>query len=56
MTWSFPQGDIGPSGIVQDGALYHFDGTVSYVWDDNAGHITQFAYTGTVEDVCAALS
>jgi len=57
MTWSFLPGDIGPFGVVgSDGALYHFIGTVSYTWDDNTFHITEFSFVGSVEDVCAALS
>jgi hypothetical protein len=57
MTWSFLPGDVGPFGVVGgNGALYHFVGTVSYTWDTNINHSTQFAYTGTVTDVCAALS
>lgn len=56
-TWSFVPGDVGPFGVVgEGGALYHFIGSVSYTYDSNAGHSTQFAWTGTVEDVCAALS
>ena len=56
-TWSFLPGDIGPYGVVgSDGALYHFIGSVSYTWDNNTFHTTEFSYTGTVEDVCAALS
>lgn len=58
MTWNFLTGDIGPYGLVTnpDGAYYHFIGTVSYTFDANTGHSTAFAFTGTVEDVCAALS
>ena len=56
-TWSFLPGDVGPYGLVgSDGALYHFVGTVSYTFDTNANHSTQFAYSGRVTDVCAALS
>lgn len=56
-TWSFLPGDQGPFGVVgSNGALYHFVGTVSYTFDTNTNHSTQFAYTGTVTDVCAALS
>lgn len=56
-TWSFLPGDQGPFGIVgSDGALYHMIGTVSYTFDVNTNHATQFAYTGSVTDVCAALS
>jgi hypothetical protein len=56
-TWSFLPGDVGPFGVVGgDGALYHFVGTVWYTFDTNTNHATQFAYTGIVTDVCAALS
>jgi hypothetical protein len=56
-TWSFLPGDVGPFGVVgEGGALYHFIGSVSFTFDSNAGHSTQFAWTGRVEDVCAALS
>ena len=56
-TWSFLPGDIGPFGVVgSDGALYRFIGSLSYTWDNNTFHITEFSYTGSVEDVCAALS
>jgi hypothetical protein len=56
-TWSFLPGDVGPFGVVgSNGALYHFVGTVSYTFDTNTNHSTQFAYSGTVTDVCAALS
>lgn len=58
VTWSFLPGDMGPFGVVtnSNGALYHFVGTVSYTYDTTIGHATAFAYTGTVTDVCAALS
>ena len=56
-TWSFLPGDQGPFGVVgSNGALYHFHGTVSYTFDTNTNHSTQFAYSGTVTDICAALS
>lgn len=55
-TWSFLPGDAGPFGVVQSAALYHFVGTVSYTWDSNVSRTTQFAYSGRVTDVCAALS
>jgi hypothetical protein len=57
MTWSFLPGDVGPYGVVgRHGALYHFIGGVSYTFDTTTNHATQFAYSGTVTDVCAALS
>ena len=55
-TWSFLPGDQGPFGLITEASLYHFIGTVTYAFDSNAGHATAFAWTGTVEDVCAALS
>jgi hypothetical protein len=56
-TWSFLPGEIGPFGVVgENGALYHFVGTVSYTYDLNVFQLVQFSYTGSVEDVCAALS
>jgi hypothetical protein len=56
-TWSFLPGDQGPFGIVgENGALYHFIGTVSYTYDLNVFQFVQFSFTGSVEDVCAALA
>jgi hypothetical protein len=56
-TWSFLPGDIGPFGVVgENGALYHFIGTLSYTYDLNVFQVLQFSFTGSVEDVCAALS
>ena len=47
---------IGPYGVVgSHRALYDVIGPVSCV-GNNAFHITEFAYTGSVEDVCAARS
>jgi hypothetical protein len=55
-TWSFLPGDVGPFGVVgSDGALYHFVGSVSYTYDLNTFH-AELSYSGSVEDVCAALS
>lgn len=56
-TWNFLPGDVGPFGVAgSNGALYHFAGVVSFTWDSVANRVTQFAYTGKVTDVCAALS
>lgn len=56
-TFSFLPGDVGPFGVVgRDGALYHFIGSLSYTYDLDTFHSTEFSYTGSVEDVCAALS
>ena len=53
----FQPGDVGPFGVVQyPGALLRFVGTTWLTWDDNIGAVTEFAYQGTVTDVCAALS
>jgi hypothetical protein len=56
-TWSFLPGDQGPFGIVgENGGLFHFIGTVSYTYDLNDFQVLQFSYSGSVEDVCAAIS
>ena len=56
-TWSFWPGDMGPYGLVQAPGLgLHFVGTIWYTWDPNANAITEFAFKGTIEDVCALLS
>jgi hypothetical protein len=56
-TFYFLPGDHGPFGIVQyPGALYHIDGTTSYTIDANTFATYEFAYSGSITDVCAALS
>jgi hypothetical protein len=56
-TWSFLPGDQGPFGVVgEHGALYHFIGTISYTYDLNVFQVLRFSFTGSVEDVCTALS
>jgi hypothetical protein len=46
-----------PFGVVgAHGAMYHFIGTLSDTYDLVNNHTKQFAYKGTVEDVCAALA
>jgi hypothetical protein len=53
----FYPGDMGPFGVVgAPGALLRFVGTSWYTWDANANAFTEFAYQGTVTDVCALLS
>ena len=53
----FVPGDQGPFGVVgSDGAFYRFVGTATYTWDASANRLTRFEYSGTVTDVCAALS
>lgn len=57
-SYNFIPGDIGPFGLVtnSDGAFYHIVGSVSFAFDTNTGHTIQFAYSGTVTDICTALS
>ena len=56
-TWNFFPGDIGPFGAVgSNGALYHFVGTFQYTYDTNTHVFSVVTYSGTVTDVCAALS
>jgi len=56
-TFYFLPGDNGPFGTVgSNGALYHINGTVSYVIDANTFATYEFSYTGSITDVCAALS
>jgi hypothetical protein len=57
VTFYFLPGDHGPFGVVQyPGALYHIDGTASYTIDANTYATYEFAYSGSITDVCAALS
>jgi len=54
--WFYP-GDVSPYGIVgADGLALRIEGTIWYAWDANANAITQFAFSGTVTNVCALLS
>jgi hypothetical protein len=55
-SWSFLPGDIGPFGVVDSPAMYHIIGTVTQTWDNNTNRSIGFAYSGTVIDICAALS
>jgi hypothetical protein len=56
-TSSFSPGDMGPFGVVgSNGALYHFVGTIHYTYDTNTNVFNVLSYSGTVTDVCAALS
>lgn len=57
-TSTFLQGDLGPFGVVTDpdGAFYHFVGRITFTYDTNTGVFSVLSYTGTVTDVCAALS
>ncbi len=56
-TFYFLPGDNGPFGVVgSNGALYHIDGTVSYTIDANTFATYAFSYSGSITDVCAALS
>ena len=55
-TFFFLPGDQGPFGVVgRHGALYHIDGTTSYVIDANTFQTYQFAYAGSITNVCAAI-
>ena len=57
VTFYFLPGDHGPYGIVQyPGALYHFDGATSYTIDPNTFATYEFSYSGSITDVCAAIS
>jgi hypothetical protein len=56
VVWFLP-GDVGPYGIVgADGLSVRIEGTAWSAWDPNANAVTEFAYQGTVTNVCAALS
>lgn len=56
-SYNFLPGDMGPFGVVGSNAVfYHIVGSVSFTWDSVANRVTQFAYSGTVTDICAALS
>lgn len=56
-TWSFLPGDQGPYGVVgENGAMYHIIGTLSYTYDLNDFQVLRFSFSGSAEDVCAALS
>ena len=56
VVWFYP-GDVGPYGIVgDDGLALRFEGTVWAAYDPTTFAITEFAYQGTITDVCAALS
>jgi hypothetical protein len=53
----FLPGDVGPFGVVEaPGRLLRIVGTFQYTYDVNTNHVTQFAYSGTVTDVCALIS
>lgn len=54
---SFGPGDLGPFGTVAaPGALDHFVGTIHYTDDTNRDVFSVLSDSGTVTDVCAALS
>ena len=54
--WFFP-GDVGPYGIVgADGLALRIEGTIWYSADATTFAITEFAYNGTVTNVCTLLS
>jgi hypothetical protein len=56
-TFYLHPGDIGPFGVVttSSGGLYHIVGTASYTLDADYRTLA-FSYSGTVENICAALS
>jgi predicted ATPase len=54
--WFFP-GDVGPYGIVgADGLALRIEGTVLYAVDATTFAVTEFAFKGTVTNVCTLLS
>ena len=54
---SFLPGDSGPYGIVGPGpAFYDFVGRFTFDYNLNTGVQTNLRWTGTVTDICAALS
>jgi len=54
---SFLPGDVGPFGTVgEHGAFYDFVGRITFTLDLDTGHVSQFSWTGTATDICAALS
>jgi hypothetical protein len=55
-TISFLPTDRSPFGVGSNGALYHFVGMVQYTYDTNINVFSVLAYSGSVTDVCAALS
>ncbi len=56
VSWFYP-GDLGPYGIVgADGLALRIEGTVWVTWDPNANAVTEFAYVGTITNVCTLLS
>jgi len=53
---NFVPGDMGPFGVITgNGALFNFIGTLNYTYDTNT-NVFSVSYSGTVTDICAALS
>jgi hypothetical protein len=52
----FYPGDVGPYGIVEQPAAYVIYGTTWWAWDPATEHETEFTWTGTLTDICAAIS
>jgi hypothetical protein len=52
----FYPGDIGPYGVVTQPVAYQVYGTQWWSWDLVAGHQMSFKWTGTLTDICAAIS
>jgi hypothetical protein len=55
-TYFFFPGDQGPFGLVDHVVMYHIVGATWSTWDSSTFQTYAFTYTGTVTDVCAALS
>lgn len=54
---NYTPGDVGPYGIVgADGLALRIEGTIWSTWDPNLNAVTEFAYQGTVTNVCDLLS
>ena len=52
----FYPGDVGPYGIQQSPDAYVINGTTWWAWDPATQHQTEFTWTGTLIDICAAIS
>ena len=54
---TFFAGDVGPYGIVEAPGLgLKFNGIIWFAVDATTGATMEFAYRGTITDICAALS
>jgi len=52
----FYPGDVGPFGIVDQPVAYQVYGTQWWAWDPATQQQTAFEYTGTLTNICAAIS